>query len=156
MNTIRAQATSTMRLPPYGIDTSTPDGLSRAYGIGAGECLYSARKLDDGFGDLTAEYIITFHAIELGLKAFLVKQGLTEDQLRRKPFGHNLIGLFEEAKRRGLALDLANADEFIAWVNEWHCEGVKIRYDFTEARTLPMCQDLFPLIEAILAACRSP
>src|ERR1700719_3444553 len=118
MNTIRAQATSTMRLPPYGIDTSTPDGLSRAFAIGAGELLYSARKLDDGFGALTAEYIITFHAIELGLKAFLVKQGLTEVQLRtQKPFVHNLIGLFEEAKRRGLALDLANADEVIAWVN---------------------------------------
>jgi hypothetical protein len=155
MNNIRARAASTTRLRPYGVDPSTPDGLSRAYAIGAAECLNSARKLDDGFGDLTPEYILTFHAIELGLKAFLAKRGLTEDQLRRKPFRHNLIRLFEEAKNQGLALDLRNADESIAWVNEWHCDGVKIRYDFTETRTLPMCQELFLLIEAILAACRA-
>jgi HEPN domain-containing protein len=150
MNNIRARTT---RLRPYGIDPSTPDGLSRSYVSGAAECRDAARKLVDDLGNLTSEYILTFHAIELGLKAFLVKHGLTEGQLKRKPYGHNLIVLFKEAERRGLVLSLDNTDELITSANEWHDNAVKIRYDFTETRTLPMCQEIFPLIDEILVAC---
>jgi hypothetical protein len=31
----------------------------------------------------------------------------------------------------------------LAWINEWHHCGVKIRYEFTEQRTLPICATLF-------------
>jgi hypothetical protein len=153
MNKIRSQALTT-RLPPFGIDPSTPDGLSRNYALGAKECMDAVCKLDDNFGNLTPEYILTFHALELSLKAFLAKQRFTEDQLRRKPFGHNLVNLFQEAKQQGLALTQSNADQLIDWINKWHYDNVRIRYDFTKTRTLPTCQEILPLIEDILAACR--
>ena len=100
---------------------------------------------------MTGEYIVTFHAIELGLKAFLVSKGITEKELRKRPFGHNLVRLFAEAKSRGMSLSIPNAEDFIAWINEWHCDEVKIRYEFTKTRTLPICNTLFPLAEAIIA-----
>lgn len=50
-----------------------------------------------------------------------------------------------------MELSIANAEELIAWINEWHCDEVKIRYQFTETLTLPLCRDLFPLAEAIIA-----
>ena len=55
----------------------------------------------------------TFHAIELGLKAFLAGKGLIEEKLRNKPFGHNLVELHKEAKANGLRLSTPYADELI-------------------------------------------
>lgn len=152
MTSFRRRASSAIRIPPIGIDLSTSDGLAKSIAIGAAECLKGARDLDAGFSDLTGEYILTFHAIELGLKAFLIKQGLSEKRLSKKPYGHNLVGLYEESKARGLKLDFADVDEMLIWINEWHNDGVKIRYKFNSERTLPMCVTIFPLAEAIIAA----
>ena len=105
-----------------------------------------AMALDQGFSDLTGEYILTFHAIELALKAFLISRGIAS-----KPYGHNLVRLYQAAKEHGLSINIPDADEILAWINEWHCDGVKIRYEFTLPRTLPMCSTLFPLAEAIIA-----
>jgi hypothetical protein len=41
----------------------------------------------------------TLHAIELGLKAFLAKSGLTEAQLSKNPYGHDLVFRGSEAWR---------------------------------------------------------
>jgi hypothetical protein len=46
------------------------------------------------------------HAVELYLKAFLLKKGMTPDKLRGKD-GHNYERLVEEAQKRGLGLDPA-------------------------------------------------
>lgn len=40
--------------------------------------------------------------VELFLKSFLLAQGLTVPELKRR-FGHDLDGLFQEAQRRGLS-----------------------------------------------------
>ena len=146
----RARASTATRL--NAIDPSTPAGLGSAYALGASECLRAAKQLDAPMSDLTGEYIITFHAVELGLKAFLVKQGMNAETLRKRPYGHDLVRLFDEAVKHGLELGTPDADKMIRWINEWHCEGVKIRYEFVDQRTLPMCATIFPLIEAILAA----
>lgn len=103
---------------------------------------------------MTGEYIVTFHAIELGLKAFLIKNGMSAERLRKKPYGHNLTELFEAAARRGLTLGDPDARGMLQWANEWHSEGVKIRYEFAEPRELPICSTLFPLTEAIINASR--
>ena len=103
----------------------------------------AAMELDRGFSDRTGEYIVTFHAIEFGLKAFLIKCGVPEWGLREKPYGHDLVCLYNMAKQRGLALGITDVDEMLAWINEWHHCGVKIRYEFTEQRTLPICATLF-------------
>jgi hypothetical protein len=60
----------------------------------------AAMELDRGFSDRTGEYIVTFHAIELGLKAFLIKCGVPEWGLREKPYGHDLVCLYDMAKHR--------------------------------------------------------
>ena len=67
-----------------GIDPNTPDGLRRANLQGATECLIAAETLDKvEQADFTAGYIVAFHAIELGLKAYLAKRGATADSLRK-------------------------------------------------------------------------
>lgn len=151
MTEFRTTASKSTRLPPIGIDPSTPDGLAKAFAIGASECLNAAHDLDSGFPDMTGEYIVTFHAIELGLKAFLIKHGLLEKVLREKPYSHDLLALYRAAKSYGLSLTIPDVEEMLAWINEWHNAGVKIRYEFSTERTLPMCSTLFPLAEAIIA-----
>ena len=100
MDEFRDRASTATRLPPIGIDPSTPEGLAKALAIGAGECLKAALELDEGFPDLTGEYIVTFHAIELGLKAFLINNGMSEKALSKAPYGHDLVSLYNAAKAR--------------------------------------------------------
>lgn len=125
--------------------------MAKALASGAAECLRAAKCLDGGGKpDETGEYIVLFHAIELGLKAFLLNHGVPEGDLRR--YGHDLVKLLQEAKRRGLSLAAPNADDMIEWINEWHCDEVKIRYEFGTERFLPLCNAVFPLAEEIIAA----
>ena len=135
-----------------GIDPKTDGGRAKAFLNGAGECLIGAKKLDDGFSNLTGEYILTFHALELALKSFLAKSGLTNQQLKRKPYGHNLVNLYAEAQTRGLSISLPDAEHLIKWSNEFHDGDAFVRYEFTITRELPMCAVLFPLIEEVLSA----
>ncbi len=139
------------RLPPLNVDVSTPQGLAHAYAIGAGECLKDAQVLQEQtFSDRTGHYIITLHAIELGLKAFLISKGYTEEILSSRPFGHDLVELLKAAIAKGMVLTTPKADALIACVNEWHCKDVKIRYEFTKERSLPMCKVLIPLATEII------
>lgn len=50
------------------------------------------------------KYVLLYHAVELALKAYLLRQGMSEEVLRSKKFGHNLKKLLKEAVRRGLTL----------------------------------------------------
>ena len=84
------------------IDANTDAGRAKGFRNGADECLWGAQKLNDGFASLTPEYILTFRALDLALKAFLAKSGLTNAELRKKPYCHNLNNLFAEACKRGL------------------------------------------------------
>jgi hypothetical protein len=137
------------------IDTSTSQGLAKAFRHGATECLFNAEALAKGeTADLTGHYIITLHAIELGLKAYLAKTGLTERELRTKPYGHDLVYLYDEAVRRGLALNVPHADKTLRSLNAYHQKPV-LRYDFAETRELPRCCALFPIISTILDAVRT-
>jgi len=151
MNFRRPRGNVSTRLV-VGIDPNTDEGRAKAFRNGAGECLFGAQKLNDGLGNLTGEYILTFHALELGLKAFLAKSGLSHSDLRKKPFQHNLLNLYDEACRRGLALSIHNARGHIEWINEYHDQGALIRYEFTQTRELPSCGTLFPIVEEVLAA----
>lgn len=151
MNFRRPRGNVSTRLV-LGIDPNTDEGRATAFRYGAGECLLGARKLDEGMGNLTGEYILTFHALELGLKAFLAKSGLSNRALRTRPYRHNLLNLYDEACRQGLVLSIQDARNLIEWVNEQHDEDALIRYDFTKTRELPACATLFPIVEAVLAA----
>lgn len=148
----RATASSATRLTPIGLDDPTGQGLAMAYKIGSSELLADARLLlkDKFSSSRTGNYILTFHAIELALKAFLIARGFTEKALKGKSFGHDLNKLYAAAKANGLKLETPNADDLIAWSNEWHAEGVKIRYEFSEQRTLPLCDALVPIASEII------
>ena len=152
MRKSRPPVSTATRYLLWPLDASTPRGLAWAYVTGADECLKDAEFLQEKLfrRNKTGQYIITFHAIELGLKAFLAGAGYTDEELRNKPLGHNLVELYNEAKAKGLNLVTPYANELIEWINEWHCDGVKIRYEFVEDRTLPMCEVLFPLAREII------
>jgi hypothetical protein len=127
MDPFRAHASSAHRA--VDIYPTAPDRESRGFAIGASECLRAAMALNTGMlSDSTGQYILTFQSIELGLKAFLLKAGMSAKELRRKPFGHDLVGLFNEAAKRGFVPAVADADKWIDWANEWHCDDAKIRY----------------------------
>jgi hypothetical protein len=141
---------SVTQLPGYGPILSTPAGR---YRLEASRCLSAAKTLEKHhYANETPHYVILFHAIELGLKAFLIKDGMSIEELRKSPYGHNLQSLYREASKRGLYLDDSQFEPMIDWINKWG--GVKIRYEFDTARDLPTCADLCPLAEAIIAACK--
>ena len=135
------------------IDTSTPHGLAQAFREGATECALNAEALDKGpTANLTGHYIITLHAIELGLKAFLAKSGLTEAQLSRNPYGHDLASLYSEAVKRGLSVNVLGIEKTLNLLNKYHDKGAILRYDFANTRELPVCRDLFPIVSALASA----
>jgi hypothetical protein len=136
------------------IDPNTPAGLCEALRRGAKICLTGAKRLDASSSgwDLPDRQILAFHALELALKAFLAKHGLTRKTLRNKPYAHDLDHLYSDAVQRGLSLP-AHSKELIAAVNECHSAHI-IRYEFATTREVPTCKDLFPIVEATLAACK--
>jgi hypothetical protein len=136
----------TKKTPPPGLDAA------KAFAHGAAEYLWAAKHLDaSGKPDGTAEYMVLFHAIELGLKAFLLKNGVSKKGLSKK-YRHDLIKLLQEAKRHGLSLATPNADDMIEWIHKWHSEKAKIRYEFQTEQFQPLCNAIFPLAEEIIAA----
>jgi len=151
MSLFRSKTPTSTRLPTIGVDPGTPEGLAKTFVVGAGEYLKGAQDLDEGFPDQTGAYMLTFHAIELGLKAFLISYGLSENDLQRR-YGHDLVGLYDEATKRGLTIKEPGVEDTLAWINKWHDTPIKIRYDFKSERKLPMCSTLFPLVTSIIAA----
>ena len=139
---------SHVRIAPK-VDTSTPDGLATAFRHGATECLMNAEELAGGrTANLTGHYIVTFHALELALKAFLARKGLTETALSKKPYGHNLVALSSEAVKRGFSWPVRGVEH----LNKYHCYDASLRYNFYEMRDLPLCSDLFPMISELINA----
>ena len=128
-------------------DPSTPDGLSKAFRVGADVCLRGAKELNS---DLADTQILTCHAMELALKAFLAKRGLNAAKLRNKPYGHDLDRLYHEAVKHGLSLSPMN-ERVIQAINEYHRKNL-IRYEFDKTRTMPVCEGIFPIIETIIKA----
>jgi hypothetical protein len=109
---------------------------------------------------------------EVGLKSFLAKERLSEKEFSRRPFGHDLTALYEEAVRRGL--DLRVAHDVRATIDHANCYHYKfeekaegeddtiyyaLRYD-AGLKVLTSCGALLKVISAILneidpARCRS-
>ena len=150
----RHRASTTTRL---SIDVKKKDAASLfvdRFRSAAGEFIVCAEKLNDGLFDLSPQYTLLFHAVELGLKAFLAQHGIDKRVLKNE-YGHDLIKLYQAARSRGMTLAAVdNVDRDILWINEWHGAGASIRYEFDEQRTLPICETLFPLARAILNASR--
>jgi hypothetical protein len=137
---------------------NTPPGLCKGFRLLAQDCLEDARKLDEFWkvNYSSGTYILIAHALELSLKAFLARQGMTEKELRKDPYRHNLDNLYCKAVELGLNLpSLPHAKGAIAWVNEYHNGGDPVRYALRYAastRTLPAGPVMLEIIDAILLA----
>jgi hypothetical protein len=160
--TLRGNVTT--YLPLSGLDRSTPEGLSKTYFSIAVEYLKDAKILherDPQFGGL-GKYLLACHALEIGLKSFLARERLSEKELSRKPYGHDLTVLYEEAARRGLDL----AHDVRATIDHANCYHYKfeedaeggddrveiyyaLRYD-AGLKVLTSCGTLLEAISAIL------
>jgi hypothetical protein len=144
---------SHVRIVAPNIDISTPQGLATAFRHGATECLFNAEALSkDRTANLTGHYMVTFHAIELGLKAFLAKNGVTESVLRKKPYGHDLVSLYSEAVNQGLCISVSGIERTLHQLNRYHHKGAILRYNFSETRELPLCSDLLAIASALVNA----
>jgi hypothetical protein len=142
-------ATTQVRIPIGFPDTA--EGRAKALSDGASECLYAAKILDSDDRAHTGEYILTFHALELALKAFLAKTGVSDDDLQYD-YGHKLPDLYKEACSRGLTISFPNIEFTLDWIQQYHGRGSLLRYEFRKIRQLPLCNTLFPLVEGILSA----
>jgi hypothetical protein len=129
------------------IDLDSDEGRGKAFRQLAGECLGGAQTLRAHYPHSIGQYILTAHALELVLKAFLAKSGLSNKKLRKEPFGHNLVKLYAEARKRGLSISVNGAETNIQCMGEYH--SVPLRYEF-RTRELPPCEIFFPIVEAIL------
>jgi hypothetical protein len=56
------------------------------------------------------KYLLFYHAMELALKAYLIARGVSEQDLKNRPFGHNIKKLVDEAVDRGLTLPPGSRD----------------------------------------------
>jgi hypothetical protein len=76
---------------------------------------------DIGFSPVP--YFLNCQSLELGLKAFLLLRGTTKEDLKRKPFGHNLESLLAKAKSLnfGQFVTVDSQDEvLVAKVNKFY------------------------------------
>jgi hypothetical protein len=88
--------------------------------------------------------------LELGLKDFLIEKGCKPKELARKPYGHDLEQLYSEAQAAGLVLRFELVEYMLEQIHEWHNGPARVRYEFAEEKTLPMCEVVFPLVKEIL------
>ena len=103
-------------------------------------------------------YFLFCHSVELVLKAYLARHGLTEKQLRDPPFGHDIKNLLDEAIKSGLSLS-TNARLSITLLTEAHTKYWP-RYPMKKSNTVILiyrCEgDADKLFKAVFAALGRP
>lgn len=105
-------------------------------------------KADGNRGSLFfAIYNLLGFTVELYLKAFLAKEGVQEAELRSKKYGHKLSKLFDEAKKRGFAVCLADMEAIVKFLDSGHGQ-FGYRY-VQDGGTLNYFNDLTPVVEAL-------
>ena len=84
-------------------------------------------------------FYLVGHSIELSLKAFLLGRGVPIGKLRNKPFGHNLVSLATEARRRrlGLVVKLTRQELLVLELLNECYSAKELEYSFSGARRLP-------------------
>ncbi len=113
----------------------------------ARECVDGARELQTQ--DSTAQYILTLHAIELALKSYLASKGFDAKTLETK-YGHKLSELYADATKRGLLLNIQDADELLKWGDELN-HRASLRYGLEPYQNLPHCSELLRIADGILS-----
>ena len=102
-----------------------------------------------------ARYSLIGHAVEVGLKSYLMAHGYKRKKLLKK-FGHDLDALLAEAKDRGLAVS-AKIEQDITHLNHVH-DNFLARYREYEGLTtndgkgIVQVEELAPSVERLLTA----
>jgi hypothetical protein len=125
------------------------NGIANAYKTLAENIYHAAKNMPQ---NTVPQHILLYHTIELALKGYLLQNaaGLNEKKLKDR-FSHNLEKLYAAAKANGLNVQANNDAELIKWANEHHNFGL-LRYNIENFKELPYCTDIYPIIDAILAA----
>ena len=102
-------------------------------------------------------YYLYSHAIELTLKSFLRTKGLTARELSFKPWGHDLLKLWESCVERGFTLDLPTRLETGAVIDLLapYAVNYEFRYVQVGAKTLPTLDVVREAASTLHAAART-
>jgi hypothetical protein len=144
---VRAKMSSVIVMGMNNLETR--NGIANAYKSLAANIYQSAKTM---LANCVGQHILLYHAIELALKGYLLQHdaSLDEEKLQKK-FSHDLEKLYEAAKAKGLKVKVKNEGDLIKWANEHHNFGL-LRYDIANFKTLPICTDIYPVVDAILVA----
>jgi hypothetical protein len=103
-------------------------------------------------------HFLYFHAIELFLKAYLRTQGMTDQELSQREYGHKLKNLIDEAEARGMPITKRiNRVRLFQMADEAKDQPIRSRYLRTGSATiLPVvrlheaARDLQVIVESAL------
>jgi hypothetical protein len=90
--------------------------------------------------------------VECALKAFLSHQGISEDELKRRPLGHNLEALWERSAGCGLNIQLLTPQWCIT-LNSLHDQPYHLRYQSkVHGLSFPVPGDMLAYLPVVVEA----
>jgi hypothetical protein len=124
----------------------TPIELARGFLTDAESYLLAAQKLEQSLEGppSSAEYYLACHSIELMLKAFILINGGTEDEVRK--IRHDLLKAWERATELGLCPKDKRIGEVVTMLAPYHLDH-GFRYRQTRFVTLPVYSELCEIVE---------
>lgn len=108
----------------------------------------AARKLDTLAGDWSPKYYLLCHAVEIGLKAFLLLHKHTPSELKTFAVRHSLKTLAEMARCHGMSFT-ARESEIIELIDAVHADH-RLRYVKPGSTQMPQQTELEDFAEDIL------
>jgi hypothetical protein len=108
---------------------------------------YTSYTSEDPFSPAT--YYLICRSLELSMKAYLLTEGVSRDQLKKRSLGHDLDKILKKSKKLGLFSIVSMSDEehvHIAKANSWYVrkgfEYFEIKNIVENCSTLPDIQVL--------------
>lgn len=125
--------------------------LARSY-LAAADVLMEQGRTDTYLPSI----FLLCHALELGLKSYLLSVGFCDSQLRG--IGHDLVKCLSEAEARGLTGHLRfspSERDDLSRINEYY-EGKELEYAFGTAKTFPSVEQLRATVDRALTSIFNP
>ena len=145
----RSKYTTSYILTAFRNDLTDEERNRSAFLIGAKDYLDASNALGTIYS--ASAYMVAFHSIELGLKAYLSIKGVNIHYLI-KCYGHDLTKLYRECEKLGMIIATPEADGLIEWFNEFHSYRAPIRYEFADRKPLPSIGYVRQVATEIVAA----
>lgn len=111
------------------------------------------------------EYYLACHSIELSLKAYLLLRGIPKDEIKQRPYGHNLDCILKKCLELGITelVDITDSDKIlVTQLNQWYSrkgfEYFEVKNIIDSPRNLPdlaLCKSLAEkLIKKLKEPCK--